>query len=160
MALGPNDGGTFICEWVEIEPIRASRCIWTADLDASIACPIAHGEGRFTCDDDAWDALVANDRIALRYAGRNPNGSRGAVAGICDASGYVLGLMPHPENHVIDRQHPGFHRFRHNSPLFLGEGQGVSLPSPLRGGARGEGWASSGHRGLRLFEEGVRHARA
>ena len=136
MALGPNDGGAFTCEWVEIVPASAT-CIWTAGLDAPIACPIAHGEGRLTAADDAWADLVATDRIAFRYAGRNPNGSRGAVAGICDASGLVLGLMPHPENHVTDRQHPGFHRRKH--------GAAATPPGTL---------------GLRLFEEGVRHARA
>jgi phosphoribosylformylglycinamidine synthase len=136
MALGPNDGGAFTCEWVEVVP-SSTACIWTAGLDAPIACPIAHGEGRLTVADDAWADLVATDRIAFRYAGRNPNGSRGAVAGICDASGLVLGLMPHPENHVTDRQHPGFHRRKH--------GAAATPPGTL---------------GLRLFEEGVRHARA
>jgi phosphoribosylformylglycinamidine synthase len=136
MALGPNDGGAFTCEWVEVVP-SSTACIWTAGLDAPIACPIAHGEGRLTVADDAWADLVATDRIAFRYAGRNPNGSRGAVAGICDASGLVLGLMPHPENHVTDRQHPGFHRRKHGA---------VATPA--------------GTLGLRLFEEGVRHARA
>jgi phosphoribosylformylglycinamidine synthase len=136
MALGPNDGGAFTCEWVEVVP-SSTACIWTAGLDAPIACPIAHGEGRLTVADDAWADLVATDRIAFRYAGRNPNGSRGAVAGICDASGLVLGLMPHPENHVTDRQHPGFHRRKHGA---------AATPA--------------GTLGLRLFEEGVRHARA
>lgn len=136
IALAPNVGGTFTCDWVEIVPTSA-RCLWTANLDGAIACPIAHGEGRFTCDDATWAHLVGADRIALRYAGANPNGSRGAVAGICDDSGCVLGLMPHPENHVTARQHPGFHRRRHGTDA-----------------------TPAGTPGLLLLQEGVRHARA
>ena len=105
VALGPNDTGRFDCRWVRLEPV-SQRCVWTRGLTDAIDCPIAHGEGRFVCDDPTWDRLVAGDQIALRYLGTNPNGSRGDVAGICDPSGLVLGLMPHPENHVLERQHP------------------------------------------------------
>lgn len=126
-ALGHNEDGRFDCRWVRLTP-RSQRCIWTAGLGEDIECPIAHGEGRFTCDDETYDELVAGDQVALTYAGGNPNGSRGDIAGICDPTGVVLGLMPHPENHVIPRQHP---RSR-------------------RGGAGGLG--------LRLFQAGVRYA--
>jgi phosphoribosylformylglycinamidine synthase subunit PurQ / glutaminase len=126
-ALGHNDAGTFDCRWVRLAP-RSSLSVWTNGLTDEIECPIAHGEGRFTCDDATWEALVAGDRIALTYASENPNGSRGDVAGICDASGLVLGLMPHPENHVVVRQHP-LHRQRDTRPGL----------------------------GLRLFERGVAH---
>jgi phosphoribosylformylglycinamidine synthase len=127
-ALGHNDAGTFLCDWVRLTPV-SGRCVWTAPLDDEIHCPIAHGEGRFTCDDDTLAALAAGDQIALRYASANPNGSRDGIAGICDPSGLVLGLMPHPENHIVARQHPE-HR---------------------RGRCQGSG--------LRLFEAGVRHAK-
>jgi len=109
VALGHNDSGRFDCRWVQLEA-PASRSIWTRNLNDGLECPIAHGEGRFTCDDGTWDALVAGGQIALKYASGNPNGSRGDVAGICDATGLVLGLMPHPENHVLARQHPQFGR--------------------------------------------------
>lgn len=109
VALGHNDSGLFDCRWVRLEPV-STRCVWTRGLVEAIECPIAHGEGRFVCDDATWDALVTGDQIALRYQGGNPNGSRGDVAGICDPSGLVLGLMPHPENHVLARQHPVHHR--------------------------------------------------
>ncbi|MEO7399102.1 MAG: phosphoribosylformylglycinamidine synthase subunit PurQ, partial [Ilumatobacteraceae bacterium] len=69
-------------------------------------CPIAHGEGRFACDDATLRSLQEGDQIAFRYAGRNPNNSLDGIAGICDTTGLVLGLMPHPENHVLPRQHP------------------------------------------------------
>ncbi len=52
------------------------------------------------------DALAAAGQVALRYAGANPNGSVADIAGVCDTTGVVLGLMPHPENHIVARQHP------------------------------------------------------
>jgi phosphoribosylformylglycinamidine synthase len=124
-ALGHNESGHFQCEWVRLEA-PASRCVWTSDL-APIECPIAHGEGRYVHPDPA--ALAASGQVALRYSGHNPNGSVDAIAGVCDPTGVVLGLMPHPENHVISRQHP-----RHQ-----------------RGAAGGLG--------LALFEQGVRYAK-
>jgi len=104
-ALGHNASGRFECRWVTLEA-PPSRCVWTRDLDGPIDCPIAHGEGRFVCDDATWESLVSGGHVALRYVGDNPNGSRGNVAGICDASGLVLGMMPHPENSLVVRQHP------------------------------------------------------
>lgn len=127
-ALGHNDTGRFECRWVRLSA-ASTRCVWTAGLGDDVECPIAHGEGRFTCDDETLATLVANDQVALRYVGTNPNGSIDDIAGICDPSGVVLGLMPHPENHVVARQHPDHRR---------GAGRGLGLP---------------------LFEAGVRYAR-
>jgi phosphoribosylformylglycinamidine synthase len=123
-ALGHNESGHFQCEWVRLDA-PASRCIWTTGINA-IDCPIAHGEGRYTHPDPA--GLAAAGQVALQYDS-NPNGSVAAIAGVCDPSGVVLGLMPHPENHVIARQYHGFTR-----------------------GARGD-------LGLALFEQGVRYAK-
>ena len=117
VALGENrdpDGRPipFVCDWVTLQA-ASRRSIWTAplvDTGDTIDCPIAHGEGRFTCSPDTLTALAANDQIAFRYTSRNPNGSAGDVAGICDESGLVLGMMPHPENHVLARQHPQYAR--------------------------------------------------
>lgn len=128
VALGPNDHGRFVCDWVTLAPV-SQKCIWTAGRTEYIECPIAHGEGRFTCVDTTLSALQANDRVALRYFGTNPNGSLDDIAGICDTTGLVLGLMPHPEDHIIARQHPQF----------------------LRG--------HRGCIGLELFQNGVKHAR-
>jgi phosphoribosylformylglycinamidine synthase len=58
--------------------------------------PIAHGEGRYQIESESLKALEANGQVVLRYR-NNPNGSVGAVAGLCNAAGNVLGLMPHPE---------------------------------------------------------------
>ncbi len=83
--------------------------------------PVAHGEGKFVAKDDATlDAIRANGHVVFRYvdaegcAGAgypaNPNGSVDDIAGICDATGRVLGLMPHPERHVLPTQHPRWTR--------------------------------------------------
>ncbi len=129
-ALGPNASGQFECRWVTLTA-SASVCLWTAGLTEPIMAPVAHGEGRFVADETTVRGLAATDQIALTYAtsdgvpaeGKypaNPNGSMADIAGVCDATGTILGLMPHPENHVINRQHPGFLRGeRHGLALAL-----------------------------------------
>jgi len=132
-ALGHNADGRFHCRWVTIAAEPSSHCIWTAGLE-QIDCPIAHGEGRYVHPDPA--GLAAAGQVALRYAGgnrdANPNGSVADIAGVCDSTGLVLGLMPHPENHVIGRQHPMFSR--HDT-------------------------VDRARSGLPLFEQGVRYAK-
>jgi len=125
-ALGHNASGGFQCRWMRIKPV-SQRSVWTRGLDQDIYCPIAHGEGRFTCDDATLTALQKNDQVALTYSSANPNGSRGDIAGICDESGFVLGLMPHPENHVVARQHPQFHRGKRDGLGLNLFRQGVSI---------------------------------
>ena len=109
-ALGHNADGRFDCRWVTLAPSRPAAASGPTGLDDPMHCPIAHGEGRYVHPDP--DALAAAGQVALRYAGPNPNGSVADIAGVCDPSGLVLGLMPHPENHVIARQHP---RHRHDA---------------------------------------------
>ena len=123
-ALGHNDHGRFDCRGSRCAPSRASRCIWTAGLDDDVHCPIAHGEGRYVHPDP--DGLAAAGQVALRYAGGNPNGSVADIAGVCDPTGVVLGLMPHPENHVVARQHP---RHRHDPTTTP-----HARPAPVRSG--------------------------
>jgi len=103
-ALGHNSHGRFECRWVVMEPQPKSRCLWTKSLEDPIHCPIAHGEGRYVHPDP--DTLADAGQIALRYRSTNPNGSVADIAGVCNAAGNVLGLMPHPENFVVGRQHP------------------------------------------------------
>ncbi len=103
-ALGHNSHGRFDCRWVVLEPQPKSRCLWTKGLDEPIHCPIAHGEGRYVHPDP--DTLAEAGQVALRYRSTNPNGSVADIAGVCNAAGNVLGLMPHPENFVVGRQHP------------------------------------------------------
>jgi phosphoribosylformylglycinamidine synthase I len=121
-ALGHNAAGSFDCRWVELHIEPASHCVWTAGLEHPMHCPIAHGEGRYVHPDP--NALAANGQIALRYRS-NPNGSVDDIAGVCDDSGVVLGLMPHPENHIVVRQHPS-HR-RYTDPALAEQGLGLHL---------------------------------
>jgi phosphoribosylformylglycinamidine synthase I len=116
--LTGNDNGRFIDRWVNLAAI-SKKCIWTAGL-APLELPIAHGEGKFVCADDmVRKALRENDQIALVYtradglraggaAPDNPNGSIDDIAGVCDATGLVFGLMPHPERHLSVLQHPAW----------------------------------------------------
>jgi phosphoribosylformylglycinamidine synthase len=106
-ALQHNERGHFECRWVVLQP-SSRHCVWTRDLTDPIRCPVAHGEGRYTCTPSELTTLRAEDRIAFHYETEsypaNPNGSVDAIAGVCDATGLVLGMMPHPENHVTPRQ--------------------------------------------------------
>ncbi len=120
-----NQSGHFECRWVTLEVNQNSSSVFLQGLDDVIDCPVAHGEGRFLVSDDAtFESLKTRNMIALTYVGNgypaNPNGSISSIAGISNAAGNVLGLMPHPENHIFDWQHPRVHRGEHgNSGLVL-----------------------------------------
>jgi len=114
-----NVSARFECRWVTLLPDRHSACLFTRGLSEPITCPVAHGEGRFVTDD--LSDLHQRGQVALRYglesgepAGgvypANPNGSDDDIAGICNPAGNVLGLMPHPEDHVIAQQNPRWTR--------------------------------------------------
>tara|TARA_Y100001968_G_scaffold39002_1_gene29727 strand:- start:1483 stop:2148 length:666 start_codon:yes stop_codon:yes gene_type:complete len=96
-ALISNKNLNFICNDVELE-IISSKGNWfdSSPENKIINLPIAHGEGRYYCDEDTFKKLVDNDLIALKYL-NNPNGSSWDIAGILNKNGNVLGLMPHPE---------------------------------------------------------------
>lgn len=108
-----NECNRFECRYVNLKP-ASSHCLWTKNLTENIACPIAHGEGRFVASEETVKQLKDNDQIALVYVTdtglpangtypANPNGSLLDIAGICNKQGNVLGLMPHPENNVVPR---------------------------------------------------------
>ena len=94
-ALTNNESLDFICSNSKLE-IISSRGKWFSSSNNKIDLPIAHGEGRYHCDDDTLKELLDNDQIALRYL-NNPNGSNYDIAGVINKFGNVLGLMPHPE---------------------------------------------------------------
>jgi phosphoribosylformylglycinamidine synthase subunit PurQ / glutaminase len=115
VALAPNEAGRFRDDWTGFEIPSESRCIWTAGIEgidpAVMVLPSAHGEGRFVAAPDVLADLDRSGRIALRYTARDHfNGSQDRVAGICDASGLVFGLMPHPERYTRWSQHPTWTR--------------------------------------------------
>jgi len=134
-----NAQGHFECRWVTLKPV-SQTCIWTKGLEDLIECPVAHGEGNFqTSELFPLSPFLDNDQIALTYTHHNgtpangeypvnPNGSIHDIAGICNPQGNVLGLMPHPENHIYPHQHPQWTR-------------GVKR-----------------HSGLALFKNGVKYA--
>jgi phosphoribosylformylglycinamidine synthase len=113
--LTHNAQARFEDRWVRLKS-GSSLCKWI-EPGISLRLPIAHGEGRFAVRNQAvMDALEANDQIVLRYVSEdgnpatdfpdNPNGSAGAIAGICDMTGRILGLMPHPERFIDPIHHP------------------------------------------------------
>ncbi len=116
-SLGHNAHGRFECRWVVLEPQATSRCLWTKGIQHPIHCPIAHGEGRYVHPDP--DSLAKAGQIPLRYSSTNPNGSVADIAAVCNPAGNVLGLMPHPENFIVERQHPHHSRSRKSDNLGL-----------------------------------------
>ena len=102
-ALLPNLSLRFICRQVELEVVNASTP-WTSACSRGerLSIPAKHTTGRYWAPDPVLDELEANDQVVLRYApGHNPNGSVDDIAGVANAAGNVLGLMPHPE-HAVD----------------------------------------------------------
>jgi phosphoribosylformylglycinamidine synthase len=96
-ALQKNRDLRFLCTTVDIE-VCTTRSVLTsaASVGARLAIPINHFEGNYTCDAETLAALRDQDRVVFRYAA-NPNGSTDDIAGVCNAEGNVVGLMPHPE---------------------------------------------------------------
>jgi phosphoribosylformylglycinamidine synthase len=122
VALTFNDCGNFRDDWIHLAVNPASPCIFTNGLDR-LELPVRHGEGKFYSDKATIGRLFEQNLIALQYAfpdGRpadrtfpvNPNGSEKDIAGICDPTGRIFGLMPHPEafNHFTN--HPNWTRIK------------------------------------------------
>lgn len=122
--LAANDSGHFEDRWVRLAT-SGSKCVFLAGIDG-LELPVAHGEGKFATRDDATlarlreagqlvlrympqDAILAGNSSSTPYPD-NPNGAMDDVAGICDATGRVFGLMPHPERFVDPTQHPTWTR--------------------------------------------------
>jgi len=112
-----NASGRFECRWVTLAPNRSNPSPWLRGLPP-IYCPVAHGEGRMLVSSGAE---VSESQVALLYATPdgspahenyplNPNGSPRDIAGVTNAAGNVLGLMPHPEDHIHPFQHPHWTR--------------------------------------------------
>jgi phosphoribosylformylglycinamidine synthase len=117
--LTNNDSGKFEDRWVHLAT-TTGRCAFLKKGER-LDLPVAHGEGKFVpAAGLPLAALEAAGQVVLRYVGPdgnsgagypwNPNGSAGDVAGICDPTGRILGLMPHPERHVLAIHHPEWTR--------------------------------------------------
>ena len=121
VALGPNDHGVFRDDWVTLVCNPASPCVYTKNIDL-ITLPIRHGEGKFiTANQETLDAIEKQNLVAMRYVDpetgkpttrfpANPNGSLNSIAGVCDPSGRIFGLMPHPEAYLSPFNHPHWTR--------------------------------------------------
>jgi phosphoribosylformylglycinamidine synthase I len=107
--LAHNTSGRFVDRWVGLHN-AGGPCVFLQGLD-TFELPVAHAEGRFATRSAAdFARLDAAGQLPLRYAGgSNPNGAEGDVAGACDPTGRVFGLMPHPERFVTATQHPAWH---------------------------------------------------
>lgn len=117
-ALLANTQNRYECRWVHIKH-NDSRCVFTKGVEVT-HIPVAHGEGRFHCDDVTLKNLQENKQIVFTYCDEygnaadgkfplNPNGARADVAGICDHTGRILGMMPHPERGLYSVNEPDFH---------------------------------------------------
>ena len=122
-SLTLNDSGRYEDRWVTLEFNPNSNCIWTKGI-GRIDCPVRHGEGKFVMPDkESLDDLENNNQITVRYVDPktpineektdkilkfplSPNGSMKNIAGICDSTGLVFGLMPHPEAIYAKWLHP------------------------------------------------------
>lgn len=122
VTLMHNDCGRFQDRWTYLKSDPASPCIYTQGIEKGIYLPVRHGEGKFVCDSDATLSRIETDHLAvLKYSTpdyssaamefpENPNGSIYAIAGLCDPTGRLMGLMPHPEAFVHYTQHPRWTR--------------------------------------------------
>ena len=107
-ALIRNDHQKFVCRDQRLR-IENNRTAWTSAYDesAEITVVLKNGEGSYVADEHTLDELEGEGRIVARYLGVNPNGSMRDIAGIANAAGNVVGLMPHPEHAVEDLTGPG-----------------------------------------------------
>lgn len=136
VALMQNDCGHFRNVWVNLTFENASPCIFTKGLD-TMRLPIRHGEGKmFTTDDSVIEQIETLGCAAVRYADEegnptqefpaNPNGSLNAIAGLCDPTGRIFGLMPHPEAYLFPENHPNWDKQKLDGTL-PAQGLGLKL---------------------------------
>jgi phosphoribosylformylglycinamidine synthase I len=138
VALTHNDCGNFRNDWVHLAAEPDSPCVFTRGI-SRLELPVRHGEGKFFASADICSRLAANRQIVLRYAlpdGRpaggafpfNPNGSIHDIAGICDSTGRVFGLMPHPEAYNHWTNHPDWTRSKERIKRGLADRPGGIAP--------------------------------
>lgn len=106
VALMHNNTARYVCRWINLK-MTSNKCVWTRGIK-SLHCPVAHGEGNFYAADEVLEKLNTNDQVVWKYVNEdgspangqlpaNPNGAIQDIAGVCDPSGRILGMMPHPE---------------------------------------------------------------
>lgn len=149
VAITFNDCGNFRDQWVRMAGNADSPCVFTKGIDLT-DYPIRHGEGKVIAEPAVIEQLVANNQVVFQYADKegnpakgafpdNPNGSLEDIAGICDPSGRIFGLMPHPEAYNHFTNHPDWPRAKEAAKR-KGETPGADVTT-----------------GIRLFENGVKY---
>lgn len=133
--LAQNDRPGYRDAWVTLRFEPRSPCLWTRGIER-MELPARHGEGKFLADESVLSRLRDSRQIVARYAGpdgeptqewpHNPNGSPDAIAGICDPSGRLFGLMPHPDAHLYPFHHPEWRRRKLEGAL-PSEGEGMRI---------------------------------
>lgn len=137
-----NDCGNFRDQWVHLAANPDSPCVFTKGITTA-DYPVRHGEGKVIADQAVVDRLLANNQVVFQYADKNgtpangafpinPNGSMADIAGICDASGRIFGLMPHPEAYNHFTNHPDWTREhqklkRRGKPVDMDSTVGIQL---------------------------------
>ncbi|MEN8240294.1 MAG: phosphoribosylformylglycinamidine synthase I [Chloroflexota bacterium] len=122
-----NQSAKFECRWVTLTLNQNNPSGWLKGIER-IVCPVAHGEGRFLLEDNL---TLSDSQIALKYSysdgssadmvyPENPNGSPSGIAGITNPAGNILGLMPHPEDHIMFYQNPSWTRNKNEKGKYLG----------------------------------------
>jgi len=141
VALIGNDCGNFRDQWVHLKVETSSPCVFTRGLE-NLELPVRHGEGKFYAEESVIKNLEENNQVVVRYGdsegktadGRfpeNPNGSLKDIAGICDSTGRVFGIMPHPEAFNHWTNHPNWTRlkehYRRRGEPYPQEGYGIKI---------------------------------
>ena len=142
VALTFNDCGNFRDDWVNLRVNPESDCVFTRGLE-QFELPVRHGEGKFCAQEQVLTRLIKSNQVAIQYAlpnGEpaaerfpfNPNGSAHDIAGICDATGRIFGLMPHPEAYNHWTNHPDWTRRKETLKRLGGPGRAID-PGPTPG---------------------------
>lgn len=129
-ALDVNDVRHFDCRWVYLRTERENPCVFLKETDGEIVnLQTAHREGKFTAEPHVLEKIEDQKLVVFRYCDvignpteeypLNPNGSVNGIAGICDPTGRVLGIMPHPERFIRKTQHPNWRRIPDLDPQGL-----------------------------------------
>lgn len=130
ITLTNNDSGHFECRWINLKVEKGSICKFIDGLAGQkVAYPVAHGEGKFFANAETLKEIEKRKLVVFRYVDnkgnstqnypQNPNGALNAIGGICDTTGRILGLMPHPECFVRIEQHPNWRRGQVDQPQGL-----------------------------------------
>jgi len=142
VALTYNDSGNFVDRWVTLRAQEDTVCIFTKGI-STLELPVRHGEGKFYAKKEIIDRLIEKKQVVIRYSDEqglpaqgkwpfNPNGSLYDIAGVCDSTGRIFGIMPHPEAYNHYTNHPDWTRKREElarmgEEIEKEEGEGITV---------------------------------